>query len=410
MAVGEIIGLIVESLTAPLGLHLLITGLVYAVLVLSLNIEYGWAGIPNFGKIAFIAMGAIATHIVYYLYVFPKAAAYYAEVAPDKFTLVGLEPGDYPKWPGDAGSYTAINFMLQIALPYLQEHLLVLFEFMLLSAALGGLLGAIIGLILAYPVVRLREDYLAILLLMFSFMLWNFLTAIPPLIGGSQGFRVTYDPFKVLGLGNVDYGRLVAIILIFGVMYLLVDRLTHSPYGRTLRAMRDDELAAATMGKNISRIRLETIVMGSFLAAVGGVAFVFILFPSVTPDLFKPEVTFMLIAMMLLGGAGNNVGAVLGVFAFLYIFRVTTALTAALPGYLGVELAIPEGLIRNVLTGILIILVLFYRPRGIIPEESVKTVAWDIFNKRLGFIPPSARGTIVLLAGRLRNLIKRRKG
>ncbi|HID41150.1 MAG TPA: branched-chain amino acid ABC transporter permease, partial [Pyrodictium sp.] len=317
----EVLQIIVDSLAAPLGLQLVVTGLVYAALVLSLNIEYGWAGIPNFGKVAFIAIGAISTHIVYYLYVFPRASSFYAEVDPQRFTLVGLEPGDYPRWPWDAGSYNAIMFQLHIAIPYLQEHLLALFEFMFVSAALAAVLGAITGLVMTYPVVRLREDYLAILLLMFSFMLWNFLTAIPALVGGSQGFRITYEPLEILGGGNVDYGRLVMIIAVFSLLYLFVDRLTHSPYGRTLRAMRDDELAAATMGKNIARLRLETVVVGSLLAAIGGVAFVFILFPSVTPDLFKPEVTFMLIAMMLLGGAGNNVGAVVGVFAFLYIFR-----------------------------------------------------------------------------------------
>ena len=369
MPVDRILGALLD----PINLQTLITGLVYASLVLTLNLEYGWTGIPNFGKVAFIAMGGIATYWVLSFYVYPSAAAYY-----------GLDG-----YPTELGSYEHVVFMINYALPYLGENLGAYLAFMALSMALAMILGGVFGLAMAYPVARLREDYLAILLLMASFLVWNLLTGVDSLIGGSIGVRTTYETLKLV-FGDVDLGRLVMTAAFFIAIYLIVDRLTHSPYGRSLRAVRDDETAAATMGKDVTRIRLQVIFVASMLAAMGGVIMILFLYSSANPDLFKPEFTFMLIAMMLLGGVGNNLGAVFGVFAFLYIFRAATALTAGnIPEGLG-----GEGFVRNMLTGILILLVLYFRPRGIIPETSVRTPAWLVFKERLGYIPVYARGIL----------------
>ena len=117
------------------------------------------------------------------------------------------------------------------------------------------------------------------------------------------------------------------------------------------------------------------------------------------PNEFKPEVTFWWIAMMLLGGVGNNVGAgIIGVLVFEVIYRIVSGVTAAFVG------GGFQGAILNMMVGIIIILVMFLRPRGILPEKAVATPLWDVYEEKLGERPPYAkpwwRRLAELVAGR----------
>ena len=104
------------------------------------------------------------------------------------------------------------------------------------------------------------------------------------------------------------------------------------------------------------------------------------------PNEFKPEMTFWWIAMMLLGGVGNNIGAgIVGVIAFEMIYRIVNGITAA---YIGEGF---QGPISNLIVGLLIILIMFVRPRGLLPEKAVATPLWDVYEKRFGKRPSYAK-------------------
>ena len=372
--------------------------LIFMVIVLSLNMEYGWTGIPNFGKVAFVSLGGLAAAISLNYIIVPSLAAMAGHLPPnlDKHAVAiaealrsGLTPGSY--------DYTLV-FVNHIV-PLLQAFPHYYVVWLLSSIGLAIVFGLLFALLVSYTVVRLREDYLAIALLMGAFFLWVVYTNVPQLMGGTFGIVVPIDQLISAAVGNPTVFKLVVASLAALASFIAAELLLNSPFGRVLRAVRDDEMAAEAMGKNVARIRLNVILASSVWAALGGVLYVTIYTGAMHPNEFKPEVTFWWIAMMLLGGVGNNVGAgIIGVLAFEVIYRIVSGVTAAFVG------GGFQGAILNMMVGIIIILVMFLRPRGILPEKAVATPLWDVYEEKLGERPPYAkpwwRRLAELVAGR----------
>ncbi len=356
---------------------------VYALLAVSMNIEYGWAGIPNFGKAAFIAAGGAAAAIVA------------AQLGPP--LLLGV-PGTVPGSLEFYGEYARL-------LGIYQQNPLATWLVLLLSSLLGGLVALVLGVAFTFPAVRLREDYLAIALLMAAQLVWIILRTVKPIMGGTMSMVLPSPDFKSLAAalsGGEPSPQLVTAvkdIFIWGLvgLYLLAaERLLNTPFGRKLRAVRDDEIAAEALGKDVALARLEAMMAGSFLAGVAGAVYALVHLSSVNPDNYMPDMTFMILAMVLVGGVGNNLGAVVGGALLALVDRIGYTIGSHIASEMGM---LWGGYLSYMVYGLAILLAIALRPQGLLPEGRVRTPAWRIYQRVLGPVPkprPTLRLKLVL--------------
>jgi branched-chain amino acid transport system permease protein len=153
---------------------------------------------------------------------------------------------------------------------------------------------------------------------------------------------------------------------VVALVYWALERMVRSPWGRVLRAIREDETAAVALGKSATRFRLEAFVVGSTLMGLAGALYVsFIGF--VSPFDFVPILTFQIWAMVIIGGSGNNRGALLGA---LVVWTIWAATGIAVTKFVPVAYAAQGGAVQVILIGLLLVLALLFRPRGLIGEAA----------------------------------------
>jgi branched-chain amino acid transport system permease protein len=301
----------------------LVYGAVDAMACLALNMEFGVAGISNFGFIIFQAAGAYAAAI----FSMPKAAT--SNGGFEHYIL-----GWHLAWP----------------LPWIAA--------------------AIVGGLLAIPFVflvgkRLRGDFAAIGLLVSAVLLNVLVKNYVPFLNGDAGISIVPAPFQshfdVQGYPyQFAYGG-VAIILAI-LTYYLLRRITESPYGRSLRAMRDNDIVADSLGKDLKKQRLSILVLGGAIAALSGA--ILVGFISLwAPGAWGYAETIVLFAAIIIGGAGNHKGAVLGALLVPLGFE---EITRFLPPFHSPSL-MPA--LEWVAIGLLIIGFLWFRPNGVLPEK-----------------------------------------
>lgn len=319
---------------------------IFAIISLSLNLEFGYAGIPNFGKLLAVAggaffIGAVPGRILAYLF----------------GVINGL---DYVK--DNARIMTALAKILA-SNPLLSVVLLVL------SLILAAVVGALLGFIASYPAIRLREDYLAITLLAMAEILRTIGYNYEGLIGGTLGIAVP-DPFRWVG-GELRYPLATAVIMIVTVIiFLYVERLSKSPIGRVLRAMRDDEVSAEAFGKDVVKLRMKTLMVGSAIAAVGGALYAFLAGSVTALGYNRVTHTFWPWVMVIIGGTANNIGVMLGAALFVTMRKLIIFYKSLLQPFLPFDVVWLEYLFL----GLVLIIVLIYRPEGIIPEKPSRTL------------------------------------
>ena len=157
----------------------------------------------------------------------------------------------------------------------------------------------------------------------------------------------------------------IIVVIIMVVIYLLIERAIRSPWGRVLRAIREDEISAAMSGKDIFNFKMQSLVFGSMIMGIGGALYAHYT-KAISPDVFTPLYgTFIIWVMLMAGGSGNNKGAILGAYAIWGIWIGTKFLTDLLP----VTLKARAPYIRFLLIGILLEIILIYRPQGLLGEE-----------------------------------------
>lgn len=333
----------------PIILNILINFAIGLIVTISLNLEVGYAGIPQFGRVLAVLVGAMV-----------------AGAIPGRIlaAIMGQPSGaDY--------AYHLINFKLVEQInrvletnPLLSAGIFVLT--LILAAGLGGL----IGYITAYPAIRLREAYLGITLLAFGDALqiiaWNY----QPIVGATQGVFVP-DPFRCIGVGTLRFVGATFIILGIAVLiFLFAERLGKSPFGRALKAMRDSEIAAKVYGKDIPRLRAQALIAGSALAAIGGALWTFYIGSMKAITYNRLVWTFWPWAFMMLGGTGNNLGVLLGVL----VFSTIRTLIYSYKGVLATFIPIEPSWLEYILVGLAIILIVLFRPQGILPEKPALTL------------------------------------
>jgi ABC-type branched-subunit amino acid transport system permease subunit len=187
-------------------------------------------------------------------------------------------------------------------------------------------------------------------------------------VNGWDGITGVPQPLAdVLNLDPNSYGLfylgLCSVILI--LVYLFAQRLYSSPFGRALRSVREDEIVAQGLGKNVFTLRLRAFVIGAFVAGIGGGLLVTYV-DAFNPSAWASPETFFLWAALLLGGSANNRGAMLGAFLVPVLFAEATRF---LPNFYSPEFVNAS---RYIAVGILLILIVRFRPQGLIAERRLR--------------------------------------
>jgi branched-chain amino acid transport system permease protein len=297
-------------------LSLLTIGGIYAVMCLGLNLQWGYGGLFNAGISGFFAIGAYTSAIL---------------TAPP---MIGHFSG----------------FGLPVAVGMLSA--------MVLSAALGWFVGRIC--------LGLQSDYLAMATIGIAEILRLVTTNEIWLTNGSRGIVSIPRPFEELPGVWRDLAFLGLVAAIILALYLALERLAKSPWGRVMRAIRDNEDAAAAFGKNVAAFRLQAFVLGSMAMGLSG-ALTAHAFKFIGPDATMPLITTFLVWVMLVaGGSANNRGAILGPIVIWTMWSATELIT----GYLPPAWQVRGSYIRVFLIGLLLQVILQRFPRGMLPERT----------------------------------------
>ena len=298
----------------------------YALSTIGLNLQFGYAGLLNFGHVAFMLVAAYGMAMT-------------------------VEYGG-PLWLG-----------------------------IIVGIAAAVLLGLLVGI----PTLRLRADYFAITSIAVAEVLRlvvrsSAATDVTGGVFGLQGFGGafhTLNPFPATQLYGfapfVVTGRTLWVIVVgWGLVILatlFIARLINSPWGRVLKAIREDEDATRSLGRNVFAYKLQSLMIGGALAGLAGMVFA-LNQQSIHPDAFMPQITFMLFVMVILGGAGSIWGPVIGTALFNFLFYSTDRLMARLQAnvdWVGDILSPAEAaLIKFILVGIALMLLMVFRPQGLL--------------------------------------------
>ncbi|WMS44630.1 branched-chain amino acid ABC transporter permease [Acuticoccus sp. MNP-M23] len=290
---------------------------ILAIAVLGLNLQWGNTGLFNGGVVAFFGAGAYGTMIL----------------------------GGRP----ELGQFGGFELPYVVALAG--------------GIALSGIVAWIVGLL----TLRLRHDYLAIATFGVAVAFETVARNAEWLTGGAKGLRGLQRPLEAMVGDNFTYGLVFLGLVLIALLavYIFLERLVDSPYGRVLRAIREDETAARSLGKAPARLRLEAFILGSMIMGLsGGLYTGFYAF--ISPQDLAPILTFQIWAMLIVGGAGNNRGAILGTFL---IWASWTASGFILAKYAPTDVQLYTGSIQYILIGLVIVGMLLWRPEGLLPER-----------------------------------------
>jgi branched-chain amino acid transport system permease protein len=344
---------------------------IYAILSIGLNVQWGYAGVFNFGVMAFFLVGAYTAALM------TKGPA----SGGDQY-MFGL---------GDV-----LDFI-----PVLDSEQWLPFLF---GAAGAAVTAGVLAFFLSIPALRLREDYLAIATIGIAELLRRVTIEEPELVNGTRALKGIPRPLGGWSIPT-PWGRLgdepdeykfvifgIAVVVLL-VVYIAVERGIRSPWGRVLRALREDELTTAASGKNVFAFKSQGFVLGAMIMGLGGAVYAYansVLSPNTFSHFFS---TFIFWAMLIVGGSGNNKGAILGAYMVWGIWTTTANIQGYdLPAAFGDR--IPY--VRQLFVGALIILVLLLRPRGLVPEERRVSTWVEQYTKRqepAAAKPPEAHQT-----------------
>ncbi|HEU0159086.1 MAG TPA: branched-chain amino acid ABC transporter permease [Hyphomicrobiaceae bacterium] len=284
-----------------------VTAGVYALMALGMNVIWGMAGLINLGLVGFFAVGA----------------------------------------------YVSGLLTLKLGVP------------IVIGVAAGTVMAALVGVLVALITVNLRGDYLAIVTLGFAESLRIVMSNELWIANGTDGLSGIPGPYRAeLGphLFNLFYLAIVVGAVI--VLFFLVDRLVNSPFGRVLRAIRDDDVIAEVAGKHVAVFKIKAFAFGS--AALGLAGALYGHFTSyIAPDLFAPLLTLYVKLSLLTGGLGNSKGAVLGAVLVVFFLESTRFLAPLIPGLSAVQAAA----VRELAISVALLVILRFYARGLLPER-----------------------------------------
>jgi len=297
---------------------------VFALAAVGLNVQFGYTGLLNFGHVGFMLVGAYG-------------------LAVTVATFNG------PFW---------------------------------LGLLVGIAAAAVLALILGIPTLRLRADYLAIVTIAAAEILRFVFRSRPadPITGsvfGLRGFARRFLEINPIPEGTYGFWlfayshtRVWTLIAAWGLVLLtslLLYLIVNSPWGRVLKAIRDDEDAARSLGKNVFSYKMQSLILGGVIGGLAGIVWV-VHFQTADPNFFLPLVTFFIYTSLILGGPATIIGPIVGAIAFWFLrvgldsfLRQLSAAEVVPPGVFGTE---EIGAIIFALVGLGLVLLMIFRPQG----------------------------------------------
>lgn len=295
----------------------------YALSAIGLNLQFGYTGLLNFGHAAFMLVGAYGTAITV-----------------------------------DLGGSLWLGIPIGIAL------------------------AALLGLLLGFPTLRLRADYLAIVTIAAGEILRLIVrsSGAEPLTNGVFGIQAFADEFFDLnpiadgryGIGRFRFDErtlwvLIAAWLLVALGTWIIWKLTRSPWGRVIRSIREDEDAARSLGKNVFWYKLQSLMIGGAYGAMAGIVLA-VDQQNVSADFFIPLLTFYAYTIVILGGPGTVLGPIFGSVLFWFLFELLDEFLfdAVAAGWFGDVIETTDvGAIRFATVGVGLMLLMAFRPQGI---------------------------------------------
>ena len=299
------------------GAFFLTTALTYGIICLGLNVQWGQTGLFNVGVAGIVAVGAYTSALLT------------TPPSPDHFG----------------------GFNLPIAVGWVAAALI--------TGAIAFGIGAL--------TLRLRADYLAITTFGVAIAIQLIVLNAQSITGGPFGVAFIPRPFAALQ-GNAVLFSLANLLLVAAVtllVYVGLERLVRGPWGRVLRAIREDEAAAAAIGKSANGFRLQAFALGgAIMGLAGAMQGHFIGF--IAPDNYVAALTFQVWAMLIVGGAGNNLGALLGAVV---VWALWSASSAAVSAIFPPEQQARAASLEIVMIGVILAVILVAMPRGLLGEK-----------------------------------------
>ena len=290
---------------------------IYALLTLAVNLHYGYAGLLSFGIVGFAAVGAYTYAIV----------TRGAPVGEDVYLFYFNQPW----WVG-----------------------------FLAAGVVTTLFAFLIGL----PTLRVEGDYLLIVTFAFAEVIQDLLSNEGWLTNGTRGFINIHLPFRELIPGrNYTLFLALLIVVIVAVIFLIAQRLGTSPYGRTLRAIRDNEPATLAVGKSVYGFKMQTFLIGAAICGLAGAMYTWYMTLAM-PSIFGMSVSFTAWIALIVGGQGNNKGAIVGAIVLLGVQQAFKFIS------LTPDLAPIISSVQLIMEGLVLIIILRFWPRGLVPEKS----------------------------------------
>ncbi len=308
-------------LAYPVGL-LTIAG-IYAVMCLGLNVQWGFTGLFNAGIAGFFAVGA--------------------------YTSAILTTAPHPDYLGGFGLPVAVGLVCAMAT------------------------AGVVALGIGWLTLSLRSDYLAIATIGIAEILRLIVKNEDWLTNGPRGIPAIPRPFEWLPPFPAQVAYLALVAAIIAVIYIALERGLNSPWGRVMRAIRENEESARAAGKDIMRRRLEAFVLGSMIMGLGGALMAHSI-KFIGPEATEPLiVTFLVWVMLIAGGSGNNRGAILGAVVIWAIWSMTELVTRQLPA----DWALRSAYLRVFLIGLALQIILQRASSGLLAEKPPKPIPLD---------------------------------
>ncbi|HPS44572.1 MAG TPA: branched-chain amino acid ABC transporter permease [Treponemataceae bacterium] len=296
---------------------------IYIVLALSMNLLNGFTGLFSLGHAGFMAIGAYVCALL--------------TMSPAQKTL---------------------NFFLAPIVPWLAAVHIPFIPALIVA----GLVAAAFAWLIGTPVLRLRDDYLAIATLGFAEIIRVLITNAQGLTNGALGLK---------GLPKYSTTWVVWSFAALSIIFMFA--LIRSAYGRSLKAVRDDEIAARSMGIDVAHVKIVSFVVSSFIAGIGG-ALLGHLMTTIDPKMFVFGLTYNILLIVVLGGNGSITGSVIASI----VVTVLMELLRFLDGPLNLIVFRTDGLpgLRMVVFSLLLMIVVIYRQKGLM---GTKEFSWDMF-------------------------------
>lgn len=224
------------------------------------------------------------------------------------------------------------------------------------------LIAAIVALVIAFPSLRIHDDFLVIATFGFQLILFSIFNNWVSLTNGALGIpgipQIKIWGFVIKSLSEY----LIFTIIIVGVIFFIVNRIVNSPFGRILKAIREDEIFTQSLGKNVIKYKIQVFVISGSLAAIAGTLYAhYVTF--IDPTSFTILESIFMLSIVIIGGAGRISGSILGATVLIVIPEVLR--------FLGLPNALAANL-RQIIYGTLLVLFMIFRPQGLIGEYKFK--------------------------------------